>query len=82
MFVYTTNLSKHNSIKHVYSLLLILVYMPTVAGWGVFSGATTCKVNKKFMDLTELHDTSKSFLLNDALTIGVEIHHIYYDREI
>ncbi|KAL8146237.1 hypothetical protein AgCh_004109 [Apium graveolens] len=52
------------------------------ACWGVFSGATTCKVNKKFMDLTELHDTSKGFLLNDALTIGVEIHHIYYDREI
>ncbi|KAL8146232.1 hypothetical protein AgCh_004104 [Apium graveolens] len=52
------------------------------ACWGVFSGATTCKVNKNFMDLTELHDSSKGFLVNDALTIGAEIHHIYYDIEI
>lgn len=56
--------------------------MLTVAGWGVFSGATTCKVNKSFMDLTELLDPSKGFLLNDALIVGAQIHHIYYDRDI
>ncbi|KAK1398481.1 hypothetical protein POM88_008344 [Heracleum sosnowskyi] len=50
--------------------------------WGTFSESSTCKVNKTFMDLAELRDPSKGFLLNDVLIIEAVIHHIYIDKDI
>ncbi|KAK1398483.1 protein RESTRICTED TEV MOVEMENT 3-like [Heracleum sosnowskyi] len=92
MFGFNKWLKKAYYHQKVYAMFLIVIHDQLDGSdtntnfrkvcWGSFSEVSTCKVNKTFMDLAELCDPSKGFLLNDVLIIEALIHHIYIDKDI